>query len=200
MHCDKHNIKMILEHAQMLSTVYRMSVGELMQVRVKQNDGTYKTKEWYAVDSDTIKIRKNSIPELIDYCIYAPTHINHPCTVWVRKSLSNYNWLVQMTKHLNDEYKYRFNHTENHKSWDMISDYLLEIDNLSDFGLTKPALAMDDEYKISSGFNISQTKAIIKRKESVLLVIKSYRNYYAKAKANLLTYTKRDKPKWLEEY
>jgi hypothetical protein len=27
---------------------------------------------------------------------YKPTHLNHPCAIWVRKSLSNYKWLCEL--------------------------------------------------------------------------------------------------------
>ena len=68
-HCDKHVIKMILESAQMLSSV----------VRLNGHDIGYKL-----------------------------THQNHPCTIWARKSLSNYLWLFQLTDSLNSEYRYRY--------------------------------------------------------------------------------------------
>lgn len=203
-HCNTHVVKMILEHAQMLSTVYRLTYGKLIKVAVRREKGI-ELKDWYSLDTDSFDKRPTLIhgdfyPVLESYEVYSPTHINHPCTQWVMKSKANYDWLVKMTSYLNKEYKYRFDHKENHKSWDMIEDYLLEADELPDFSLTKPALAMGDEYKISSGFNIKQTKSIIKQKEPILLVIKSYRNYYAKAKAHLLTYTKRERPEWLDEY
>lgn len=52
-HTDKHVIKMILESAQMMSTV----------VRYVGLDAGYKS-----------------------------THLNHPCTIWARTSLSNWLW------------------------------------------------------------------------------------------------------------
>ena len=39
---------------------------------------------------------------------YKLTHKNHPSSVWVRKSLSNYNWLLELTKELCEEYTFRY--------------------------------------------------------------------------------------------
>ena len=102
-HCDQH-MKMILESAQMLSTVL---------------GGPYK-----------------------------PTHKNHPCTKWVAESWSNAMWLWQLTKYLNEEYKHRFNHTKDHKSWVAIKDLDLVMPSiLPDEHLTPFAQAMPEEYK-----------------------------------------------------
>lgn len=103
-HCDKHISKMILESAQMLSTVL---------------GGPYK-----------------------------PTHQNHPCTKWVAQSWSNAFWLWSLAFNLNLEYKRRFNHTQDHKSWEAIQahDQLMPL-LLADEGITPFALAMPDEYK-----------------------------------------------------
>lgn len=102
-HCDKHVPKMILESAQMLSTVL---------------DGPYK-----------------------------PTHKNHPCTKWVAESQANAYWLWAMASALNQEYRARFDHYENHKSWNVINGLLSKIHGLPDRELTPFALAMPDEYK-----------------------------------------------------
>ena len=68
-HVDKHVVKMILEHAQMICTAHHIVGG-------------------------------------MDYDIpYKSTHINHPCSKWVRDSVNNYDWLVNMTSALNNEYK-----------------------------------------------------------------------------------------------
>jgi hypothetical protein len=87
-HCDKHVVKMILEHAQLMCTAHHMQPNTTMQY---------------------------DIP-------YKQTHTNHPCAVWVRQSLDNYRWLYSMTDYLNDEYKRRFNHDVNHKSFDVINN------------------------------------------------------------------------------
>ena len=115
-----------------------------------------------------------------DYDIpYKKTHTNHPCTRWVRSSLSNYKWLVNLTKELNTEYKYRYEHPDvNHKSWDMVKD--LPLPALDDFGLTRWARAMPDECKIGND------------------VVSSYRNYYNTHKLDIMTYKKREQPAWVK--
>jgi hypothetical protein len=112
---------------------------------------------------------------------YKSTHKYHPCTVWANTSLSNALWLVDLTRALNDEFKHRFNHTNNHKSYDMLisNDIANKLRNcLVDTGMTPPALAMPDEFKVACP-------------------VESYRNYYRVAKVNLLEYTNQSFPDWL---
>lgn len=51
---------------------------------------------------------------------YRPTHKSHPCVVWANRSLSNWIWLKNLAEALNQEYRYRFHHDNNHKSYDVI--------------------------------------------------------------------------------
>ena len=114
----------------------------------------------------------------ISYSIpYKITHINHPCTKWVRNSLSNYKWLLELITSLNDEFKFRYNKTINHKSYDSIKN--LPLPNVKDIGLTPWSLAMPDEYKIDNN------------------PIQSYKNYYLNAKSNILKYTNRIPPSFI---
>lgn len=50
--------------------------------------------------------------------IYKTTHMNHPCALFARKNLSNFNWLVEHGLHLAAEFDRRFGHS--HMSEDMI--------------------------------------------------------------------------------
>ncbi len=109
---------------------------------------------------------------------YKSTHENHPCNRWLRDSLANYLWLVDLTKSLNDEYKYRYDKTNNHKSYDAIKD--LPLPNIPNIGLTRWARAMPDECKIDDD------------------VISSYRNYYQQEKKDILHFKKRNNPYWLK--
>jgi hypothetical protein len=120
----------------------------------------------------------------LNYTIpYKPTHMNHPCTKWVRDSLGNYLWLMELTKALNDEYRYRYNKDVDHKSWSAIKD--LPLPNINNIGRTSWARAMPIECKID---NTGQRDTD---------VIESYRNYYSTHKKDILFYTKRDQPSWL---
>ena len=115
-----------------------------------------------------------------DYDIpYRIAHKNHPCTKWVRSSLSNYLWLLNLVKALNTEYRFRYDKQVNHKSYDVVQT--LPLPNIPDIGSTDFARAMPDEYKIDND------------------VIFSYRFYYKFGKTNILHYTKRNSPSWLWE-
>ena len=83
-----------------------------------------------------------------------------------------------MTEALNDEYKFRFNHTVNHKSFDVIKS--LPVPNLPNINMTKFARAMPDECKITDN------------------IVKSYRIYYNMEKQNIMKWTNRDIPKWVQ--
>ena len=107
---------------------------------------------------------------------YKLTHKNHPCTIWARKSLSNYIWLFKLVEHLNAEYRYRYNKDVNHKSFDMVKT--LPTPNLPDTGLTPFAQAMPDQYRNKN-------------------TVKAYRDYYINEKSNLLIWTKRKTPEWI---
>lgn len=114
----------------------------------------------------------------INYVIpYKKTHVNHPCNKWIRDSLSNYSWLVNLTKCLNTEYRHRYGKSD-HKSWLAIKD--LPLPSLPDIGLTRWARAMPDECKINDN------------------VIQSYQNYYLTKKQNILQYKNRDIPKFVK--
>jgi len=52
---------------------------------------------------------------------YKPTHKNHPCSVWVRKTRSNYLWLLEHFKYLCQEYTARYNKT--HKCEKYLTDF-----------------------------------------------------------------------------
>ena len=40
--------------------------------------------------------------------LYKPTHVNHPCAVWVRDNAVNYDWTVRLLQALLQEYTYRY--------------------------------------------------------------------------------------------
>lgn len=106
---------------------------------------------------------------------YKSTHVNHPCSKWCRESLSNWRWLKSLSKCLNGQYKIRFDHKINHKSYDVILS--LPEPNIKDIGLTKFALAMPEEYK---------------NDDTVI----SYRQYYICDKQHIATWKHKQKPYW----
>jgi hypothetical protein len=105
---------------------------------------------------------------------YKLTHKNHPCSAWVRESLSNWLWTRDLGLALYEEYKYRYNKV--HKSGEVIQN--LPTPNLNDYGITKRPQAMPMEYQ-------------------EIDPVMAYRNYYRKEKSSLLKYTKRSLPAWV---
>ena len=89
MHCDKHVVKMILEYSQLLSTAHHVANKEVHPS---------------AASSITDQLLK-------------PTHINHPCAIWVRKRIDNYVWLSSLLLELHKEYQLRHNRV--HKLFDL---------------------------------------------------------------------------------
>ena len=109
---------------------------------------------------------------------YKLSHKNHPCSIWVRESLSNYLYLCELGLELCKEYTYRYE--KRHKSQDVIEWCVTNNVNICDKGITQPAKAMPDEYKVKD-------------------VIQSYRNYYIGAKKDFASWKKRNVPTWFSE-
>lgn len=110
---------------------------------------------------------------------YKLSHKNHPCSIWVRSSLSNYLYLCELGLKLGEEYTHRYG--KKHKSVEVIEWCLVNRPNIHDVDFTSPPLAMGDEYKIGND------------------VIESYRNYYKGAKSNIVSWKNREKPFWFEK-
>ena len=96
--CNKHIVKMIVESAQMLSTVHRLLDGEV-EMRPSKS-GKRMVKYWKLNDS-----REDTI--------YKAVHMNHPCTIWTRECSSNYDWHYKHFIALCNEYKYRYGKVHN---------------------------------------------------------------------------------------
>ena len=121
-------------------------------------------------------------PENIPPNAYKKTHINHPCAIWIRTSLTNYLWLCSLAWNLCKEYQYRYGAHKVHKSEQHIL-WLLENPplNIPRLGLTVPPQAMPDQYK---------------QKDP----IDGYRMYYVEDKfkrRGIVNYTKRNWPIFL---
>lgn len=81
--------------------------------------------------------------------VYKPTHLNYPCSVWLRESFSNVVWLYQLLKELLYEYTYRFGRI--HACSRLVPYFSRCLTKLSkqqlDTGLSPFAQAMPDEYR-----------------------------------------------------
>lgn len=111
-----------------------------------------------------------------DFAHLAPTHQNHPSSVWARSSRENYEWLCELAFWLCTEYTYRYGKVHS------LQDYIEYLNTkrflFEESGFTEPPMAMPDHCKIGNS-------------------IESYRYYYKTEKKHLLKYTKRLEPIWL---
>lgn len=139
MQCDKHVVKMSLETAQLLCSVFPPGIAP-----------------------------------------YKRTHYNHPCSIWARNSLRNYQWLLKHGIALCEEYTYRYGKLHKSKSviqWCMKNQSLLKFDKKEK---THFVLCFSEEYKVGNA-------------------VQSYRRYYQEEKGTIACWEKtRSKPRWFK--
>ena len=110
---------------------------------------------------------------------YKKTHDNHPSAVWVRNNVSHYMWLYILMEELGKEYTHRFGKV--HKTILDHSDALSEFPtNIKTVEWQDPPLAMPEHCQTTDA-------------------VEAYRNYYLTEKINLMRYTNRDAPWWLQK-
>jgi hypothetical protein len=154
-HCDKHVVKMLLESTQLLWTAQHIvGTGAPLTTAPTTKDGRHG---------------------------YKPTHKNHPCAIWVRKSIANYMWLCALAAALADEYHFRYPTAGPHACEAHVTWLTANPPRLPEGQMTWPALAMPDEYKSSPNPTAC------------------YRAFYVGSKGarGLLTYTRRIQPSWI---
>ena len=177
-HNDKHVVKMILESAQLLSTAHRILDGTETIIQRPYKSGKR------AGQMHNVKVWK--LPDWRDEKLYQATHSNHPCAVWCRESVANYQWLWELLSALTDEYYYRYGQYKtdagvHHK---VRADGLLDAlawcpKNIGAVQRTPFPQCMPDQYKVESD------------------PVQAYRNYYLGEKRDMLKYTNREEPNWI---
>lgn len=108
---------------------------------------------------------------------YKSTHVKHPCVLWVEESYDNFRWLNDLTIALNDEYRYRFDKSTDHKSMRVLSE--ISGYHFARRGLTPFAQAMPDQYKVPDN------------------AVAAYRKFYIGDKMGFARWTKRERPGWI---
>jgi hypothetical protein len=109
--------------------------------------------------------------------LYKATHINHPCSIWVRKTECNYIWTFMLFRELAKEYTHRYGKT--HLSWTKLQHPLAALpENIPAGGLTPFAQAMPEELRCDDA-------------------VEADRNYYNTSKSHLHWWTKREIPEWI---
>ena len=166
---DKHVVKMPTETCQMLHTniLYMRFISECR----------------YEPSLAELKIYH----KMINSRLMKPAMLNHPSTIWARKSLDNFNWLLAHGKALCEEFTFRYG--KRHGSYDRILDVvdygkLLRSHDFTYKELTPVTIAMDDHYRLSPQENTWN------------FVIESYRHYYLQGKWKFATWKNGRAPPW----
>jgi len=116
--------------------------------------------------------------------LYKMSHKNHPVSIWIRTSLENYIWTLNMVEAMHNEWKYRYGHPieKIHSSYRVAEILAYCPPNENQFpqkGLTQFALAMPDKYKVEGD------------------AVESYRKYYqCQDKQRFASWKNRDIPNW----
>lgn len=165
-HCDKHVCKMILEAGQMLCAAHWVGwldyLGKSLSDFKRQKDA----KEFLYQEVPTVFQPPWSL-----------THANHPCSIWTRQTVENYEWHSKLGLALCEEYEKRYKRT--HKAlkthrW-LSKNYP---PGISEEGQTPFVICMKEEYKVSSN------------------PVDCYREYYLKDKVRFAKWKTGDLPEW----
>lgn len=114
---------------------------------------------------------------------YKLTHKNHPSAIWVRESIQNYLYVVNLGLQLCNEMRIRFN-TKDQKTENVLIWCIFNIPLLRDIQITVPKL----------GFDTSLSK---KANNTISDAVENYRYYYYNNKKHLHKWTKTNIPTWI---
>lgn len=118
--------------------------------------------------------------------LYKSTHINHPSSVWVRESSSNYRWVYDHMLALSEDQRRRGGRETQHLAVIKMGSLLRDPPKTQpDVGLTITKIAARPEFQILEP-------------KSIRDVVLAYRYYYATAK-NFMRYSNTLPPRWLLE-
>ena len=132
-HCDKHLVKMITEHNQILgaSKWFEHGITKRSQITKDHTDQFYEFPRKFPDGSPNP---------------YGLGHMHHPCTKWGRECWENYEWLCKLTIEMCIEYTKRYG--RRHAGEDICRWYYKNPPFLPLLGKTTPfAQAMTDECK-----------------------------------------------------
>lgn len=108
--------------------------------------------------------------------MYRLTHKNHPDAIWVRSSINNYLYLMDLMEALNEECQYRYEHKRDHISLAKVHNWGYPV--LPDIPFTEPPKCVHDDWK------------------QVPDTVEAYRQYYKRDKRDIVSWTKREPPSW----
>ena len=110
---------------------------------------------------------------------YRPTHLQHPCVLWLDRSYDNFLWLKELAMELNEEYRFRYERNTDHASVAVIRQ--IERHKYTGCGLTEFAQVMPDEYRYGNN------------------PVRAYRAYYNGEKLRFATWRERGCPAWIKK-
>ncbi len=191
-HADKHVVKMILESVQMLYSAHWMVAFPFLLkhrsvIKISQIQKTLplppSLRSAPFAGNGKLKLSDRDTIEVKPHRAYRPVHLHHPCTIWVRESLANYQWLCRLAIALGRENQHRWPASLPHKCEEHARWLLAHPPALPNIPLTPFAVAMPDCYKKHDP-------------------IVSYRAFYSGSKTDrgiTKNYTNRHKPHWLPQ-
>ncbi len=153
-----------------------LETAQLLSTAHRVIDG----EEYVGQSQSGRKAKRWKLSGNVDAIMYAATHINHPSAVWVRENSANYDWLYDHLLALGREYTHRYGRT--HLTIDKLKDILEDApENIEQSNvMTKMPSCMDKQYIVS------------------LDPIINYRNYYNYGKTDLLRWSNRAPPQWID--
>tara|TARA_B110000503_G_C7131333_1_gene406934 strand:- start:1128 stop:1598 length:471 start_codon:yes stop_codon:yes gene_type:complete len=110
---------------------------------------------------------------------YKRAHKNHPSTLWTRRSIQHYDWLIKHGLEICSEFIKRYG--KHHKTQDVLEWLRDNKPNIADNGFTPPPQCMPDVYKKSN-------------------TIEAYKDFYINDKVAIkkLSWNKlNNKPSWV---
>jgi len=135
-HCDEHCVKMIIEYAQIMSTVHRVLDGE----------------EGYKITKNNRKVKNWVLKDDREKVFYKASFYHHPCVLWCEKTSSNYKYLYELFCALCDEFKKRYGKT--HLTDTKLRTVLKTIpSNIPHGKFTEPAKAMPEDCRLDTALD-----------------------------------------------
>lgn len=151
-HCDKHVLKMIIETGQLLCTAHW--VLWLKHLGKNRDD--------FRLLRDVNDFLLQNIP-VDEQPPWKMTHINHPCAIWVRETVSNYSWALRLMKALLLQYKIRYKKA--HKSQAVYRWLHQNIPpGIKDESLTDFPICMPEDCKVNEDPVLSYQKYYLEKK------------------------------------
>lgn len=113
----------------------------------------------------------------ISESLYRQTHVNHPCSIWVRQSTGNYAWALSLFEELCIEYTFRYDrvHATETKLGSLLTNYP---NNIEDGVITEVPQCMPEDFRGPDA-------------------VEAYRKYYkSKTEKFDMVWTDRPTPDW----